>query len=142
MDPTILHSYTRSSSLCYRDIYRPRIIVAIQYIQFAIVIFFQTEDASEIQLVDFSSVISNPPSCLISSPTILSSFLRGAGIILTAPQHADDGEIYEEQIVFQPANCQENLRILEALFTVLVKGNFCHLFMAILLAVTKHPQFF
>ncbi|KAJ7391767.1 hypothetical protein OS493_016054 [Desmophyllum pertusum] len=47
---------------------------------------------------------------------------RGAGIVLTAPQQADDGDKYEEQIVFQPENCQENLRILEALFTVLVKG--------------------
>ena len=53
----------------------------------------------------------------------MSSFLKGAGIILTAPQLADDGEVYEEQIVFQPQNCQENLRILEALFTLLVKGN-------------------
>ena len=59
----------------------------------------------------------------MSSPSILASFLRGAGIILTAPQQADDGDRYEEQVVFQPENCQENLRILEALLTVLVKGN-------------------
>ena len=88
------------------------------------VVFFQTEEESDIQLVDLSFVISNPPSCLLSSPSILASFLRGAGIVLTAPQQADDGDKYEEQIVFQPENCQENLRILEALFTVLVKGNF------------------
>jgi len=61
---------------------------------------------------------------VVSNPSILAAFLRGAGIILTAAQVADDGELYEEQIVFQPENCQENLRILEALFTVLVKGNF------------------
>lgn len=85
---------------------------------------FQTEDFLEIQLVDFSSVFSNPPNCLSSNPSILASFLRGVGILLTAPQHEDDGEIYEEQIVFQPANCQENLRILEALLAVLVKGTF------------------
>ena len=89
------------------------------------VMLFQTEDFLEIQLVDFSSVFSNPPNCLSSNPSILASFLRGVGILLTAPQHEDDGEIYEEQIVFQPANCQENLRILEALLTVLVKGTFC-----------------
>jgi len=59
---------------------------------------------------------------VVSNPSILAAFLRGAGIILTAAQVADDGELYEEQIVFQPENCQENLRILEALFTVLVKG--------------------
>lgn len=86
--------------------------------------FLQTEEKSEIQLVDLSFVISNPPPSLISSPSILASFLRGAGIILTAPQEADDGDKYEEQIVFQPENCQENLRILEALFAVLVKGKF------------------
>ena len=89
------------------------------------VMLFQTEDFLEIQLVDFSSVFSNPPNCLSSNPSILASFLRGVGILLTAPQHEDDGEIYEEQIVFQPANCQENLRILEALLAVLVKGTFC-----------------
>lgn len=86
--------------------------------------FLQTEEKTEIQLVDLSFVISNPPPCLLSSSSILASFLRGAGIILTAPQQADDGDQYEEQIVFQPENCQENLQILEALFTVLVKGNF------------------
>lgn len=85
---------------------------------------FQTEDFLEIQLVDFSSLFSNPPKCLSSNPSILASFLRGVGILLTAPQHEDDGEVYEEQIVFQPANCQENLRILEALLAVLVKGTF------------------
>ena len=84
---------------------------------------FQTESENAIQLVDFSAIFPDPPSCLKSSPSIMSSFLKGAGIILTAPQLADDGEVYEEQIVFQPQNCQENVRILEALFTVLVKGN-------------------
>ena len=83
------------------------------------------EEKSEIQLVDLSFVFSNPPpSLIISSPSILASFLRGAGIILTPPQETDDGDKYEEQIVFQPENCQESLRILEALFTVLVKGKF------------------
>ena len=87
-------------------------------------LFLQTEEKSEIQLVDLSFVISNPPQCLISSSSILASFLRGAGITLVPAQDADDGDKYEEQIVFQPENCQENLRILEALFTVLVKGKF------------------
>ena len=87
-------------------------------------IILQTDEKSEIQLVDLSFVISNPPLCLISHPSILASFLRGAGIILVPPQEADDGDKYEEQIVFQPQNCQEHLRILEALFTVLVKGKF------------------
>ena len=86
------------------------------------VLFLQTEEKKEIQLVDMSFVISSPPLCLISSSSILASFLRGAGITLVPPQDADDGDKYEEQIVFQPENCQENLRILEALFTVLVKG--------------------
>ena len=85
-------------------------------------LFLQTEEKKEIQLVDMSFVISSPPPCLISSSSILASFLRGAGITLIPPQDADDGDKYEEQIVFQPENCQENLRILEALFTVLVKG--------------------
>ena len=100
------------------------------------VMLFQTEDFLEIQLVDFSSVFSNPPNCLSSNPSILASFLRGVGILLTAPQHEDDGEICEEQIVFQPTNCQENLRILEALLAVLVKGNFCsfvYLFVCLLI---------
>lgn len=88
------------------------------------VMLLQTEEKSEIQLVDLSFVITNPPPCLLSSSSILASFLRGAGIILTAPQQDDDDDPYEEQIVFQPENCQENLRILEALFTVLVKGKF------------------
>jgi len=95
--------------------------VALQFLLEAMKTF-QTEDFLEIQLVDFSSVFSNPPNCLSSNPSILASFLRGVGILLTAPQHEDDGEIYEEQIVFQPANCQENLRILKALLAVLVKG--------------------
>lgn len=82
----------------------------------------QTEDLHEIQLVDFSYLFPNPPQCLKSNPSILASFLRGAGITQTASQRDDDGELYEEQVVFQPANCQQNLRILEALFTVLVKG--------------------
>ena len=86
--------------------------------------FFQTEDLHEIQLVDFSYLFPNPPQCLKSNPSILASFLRGAGITQTASQRDDDGELYEEQVVFQPANCQQNLRILEALFTVLVKGDF------------------
>lgn len=83
---------------------------------------FQTEEEGNIQLVDLSFVISNPPPCLMSSPFILASFLRGADIILTSSQEADDGERYEEQVVFQPENCQEYLGILEALLTVLVKG--------------------
>ena len=87
-------------------------------------LLLQTEEKSEIQLVDLSFVFSNPPTCLITSPSILASFLRGAGIILTPPQETDDGDKYEEQIVFQPENCQESLRILEALFTVFVKGTF------------------
>ncbi|XP_027045171.1 uncharacterized protein LOC113673023 [Pocillopora damicornis] len=83
---------------------------------------FQTEEEGNIQLVDLSFVISNPPPCLMSSPFILASFLRGAGIVLTSSQEADDGERYEEQVVFQPENCQKYLGILEALLTVLVKG--------------------
>lgn len=87
-------------------------------------LLLQTEEKSEIQLVDLSFVFSNPPPCLITSPSILASFLRGVGIVLTPPQETGDGDKYEEQIVFQPENCQESLRILEALFTVLVKGKF------------------
>ena len=93
-------------------------------IKISLLIVLQTAEKSEIQLVDLSFVISNPPSCLISSSSILASFLRGAGIVLVPPQEADDGDKYEEQIVFQPENCQESLRILEALFTVLVQGEF------------------
>ncbi|PFX16208.1 hypothetical protein AWC38_SpisGene19528 [Stylophora pistillata] len=83
---------------------------------------FQTEEEGNIRLVDLSFLISNPPPYLMCSPSILASFLRGAGIILTSAQEGDDGDRYEEQVVFQPENCQENLRILEALLTVLVKG--------------------
>ena len=91
-------------------------------LNFVLCISLQTEEEGKIQLVDLSFVISNPPPCLMSSPFILASFLRGAGIILTSSQEADDGERYEEQVVFQPENCQEYLGILEALLTVLVKG--------------------
>lgn len=91
-------------------------------LNFVLCISLQTEEEGNIQLVDLSFVISNPPPCLMSSPFILASFLRGAGIVLTSSQEADDGERYEEQVVFQPENCQKYLGILEALLTVLVKG--------------------
>lgn len=91
-------------------------------LNFVLCISLQTEEEGNIQLVDLSFVISDPPPCLMCSPFILASFLRGAGIVLTSSQEADDGERYEEQVVFQPENCQEYLGILEALLTVLVKG--------------------
>ncbi|KAK3740888.1 hypothetical protein QZH41_013406, partial [Actinostola sp. cb2023] len=86
---------------------------------------FQTEENPVIQMVDLSFAISSIPNCLNLYPTILSRVLRAAGIIVTeaSPQDSDDEESgCEPQIVFQPANCQEYLRFIEFLLTLLSKG--------------------
>ena len=93
-------------------------------------LLFQTEQQSGIQLVDISFVVPNIPSFFTGHPSMLTAFLRGAGIILTASQQCDNddddddehGVSYPGQIIFTPEHCQENLHILEALFTLLTKG--------------------
>ena len=75
-------------------------------------------------MVDLSLAIPSTPRCLASHPTILDRFLRGVGIVLTHPSPNDsDEESTEPQIVFHPANCQEYLKIMEYLLTMLVKGS-------------------
>ena len=75
-------------------------------------------------MVDLSLAIPSSPRCLASHPTILDRFLRGVGIVLTHPSPNDsDEESTEPQIVFHPANCQEYLKIMEYLLTMLVKGS-------------------
>ncbi|XP_032222847.1 uncharacterized protein LOC5521823 [Nematostella vectensis] len=84
---------------------------------------FQTAEQQAVQMVDLSMAIPSIPLCLAKYPMILSRVLRGAEIVMTDPSPNDsDDESEEPQIVFQPSNSQEYLRLLEFLFHVFAKG--------------------